>query len=407
MTTKLKIPKIRFKEFSSEWEEKKLWEVCAFFSWWTPLTSKKEYYNWNIPFIKSWEINKSKTEQFITDLWLNNSSAKLVDKWDLLYALYWATSWQVWISKINWAINQAVLCIKTKENTFFLYTILKNKKHSILEKFLQWWQWNLSADIVKSFKFLFPSLPEQQKIASFLSSVDEKIEKIKEKKKNLEEYKKWVMQKIFSQEIRFKDENWEEFGEWEEKKLGEIWETFNWLTWKTWEDFWNWNPFITYKQIFDNSKIDTSKFALVSIKYWEKQNKVKYWDIFFTVSSETPQEVWMSAVLLDEIQEDLYLNSFCFWFRIKSFDVLSPEFTRFYFRYQDIRKKIIILAQWSTRYNISKSEMMKIKINLPTLKEQEKIADFLFGIDEKIEKVSDELEKMEEFKKGLLQGMFV
>lgn len=377
--TKSHIPKIRFKEFSWEWEEKKLWEVCTSFSWWTPLTSNKEYYNWNIPFIKSWEINKSKTEQFITDLWLNNSSAKLVNKWDLLYALYWATSWQVWISKINWAINQAVLCIKTKENTFFLYTILKNKKDSILEKFLQWWQWNLSADIVKSFKFLFPSLPEQQKIASFLSSVDEKIEKIKEKKKSLEDYKKWVMQKIFSQEMRFKDEDWKEFVEWEEKKLGDLSKI---TTWSSNREDSNLDWKYTF---FDRSEdIRTSNIYLFDTEAviipWEWQKFIpKYF-------------VW---------KFDLHQRTYA----IMDFNNLDGKFLYYYLNQN--QNYFISQAVGSTVKSLRLPMFQKMPINLPTLKEQEKIADFLSGIDEKIEKVSDELEKMEEFKKGLLQGIFV
>ena len=229
------IPKIRFKEFSWEWEEKKLKSSSTFFSWWTPLTSKKEYYHWDIPFIKSWEIDKYKTQQFISELWLKNSSAKMVNKWDLLYALYWATSWKVWISKINWAINQAVLCINTEENTYFLYTILKSEKESILEKFLQWWQWNLSAEIIKSLKLFFPQLPEQQKIASFLSSVDEKIENIGYNK-NLNEYflnNIWVPGTITldARGVRsestlyiIKEVNWDYNSDWDNDYSWKVWE---------------------------------------------------------------------------------------------------------------------------------------------------------------------------------------
>jgi len=112
---------------------------------------------------------------------------------------------------------------------------------------------------------LFPSLPEQQKIASFLSAIDEKLQALKKKKSLLEQYKKGVMQKIFSQEIRFKDNNGEDFPEWENMKLGEIGSTYNGLTGKTKEDFGQGKPYIQYKQIFDNSKIDISRFDYVEI----------------------------------------------------------------------------------------------------------------------------------------------
>jgi type I restriction enzyme, S subunit len=100
------------KEFP-KWEKKKLGEVGTFFSGGTPLTSKRHYFDGNIPFIRSGEINSSSTEQFISEEGLKNSSAKMVEVGDLLYALYGATSGEVGISQINGAINQAILCIRT------------------------------------------------------------------------------------------------------------------------------------------------------------------------------------------------------------------------------------------------------------------------------------------------------
>ncbi|MDR6921089.1 restriction endonuclease S subunit, partial [Chryseobacterium sp. 2987] len=97
--------------------------------------------------------------------------------------------------------------------------------------------------------------------------------------------------------------------DWERKKLGEIGETYSGLSGKTKEDFGTGKPYIQYKQVFDNSKIDISRFDYVRINETENQNRVKYGDILFTTSSETPEEIGMSSVLLDEIDE-LYLNSF-------------------------------------------------------------------------------------------------
>ena len=134
-----KVPKLRFKEFSDEWEEKKLGKIGKFFSGGTPLTSKKEYYDGNIPFIKSGEISEENTEQTISEEGLKNSSAKLVKKGELLLALYGATSGEVAISKIDGAINQAVLNIKTSENNLFLYNYFKLKKESIFNKIFTRW----------------------------------------------------------------------------------------------------------------------------------------------------------------------------------------------------------------------------------------------------------------------------
>lgn len=144
---------------------------------------------------------------------------------------------------------------------------------------------------------------------------------------------------------------------------------------------------------------------LVKISQGENQKKVKYGDIFFTTSSETPEEVGMASALLNEVKE-CYLNSFCFGFRLNSFKKTSPEFMSFYLRSQNLRAEIKKLAQGSTRYNISKTEMMKLDMKIPSLPEQRKIANFLTNIEKKIEELKKELKLNREFKKGLLQKMF-
>jgi len=101
------------------------------------------------------------------------------------------------------------------------------------------------------------------------------------------------------------------------------------------------------------------------------------------------------------------LNSFSFGIRPNSFDILFPDFSKFFFRNQLFRKEVVKLAQGSTRYNISKVEFMKIKITLPTLPEQQKIAEFLTLLDKRIESKEQQITKAEIWKKGLLQKMFV
>lgn len=191
------IPKLRFKAFEEAWKRKKLKHIGSFFSGGTPLTTKKLYYEGSIPFIKSGEINSDKTSQFISYEALNNSSAKMVRKGDLLYALYGATSGEVAISKLDGAINQAVLCIRTDENNFFTYNYLKKNKQRIISTYLQGGQGNLSADIIKSLIIPYPSLPEQQKIASFLSAVDQKIELVGRQLVQNQAFKKGLLQQMF------------------------------------------------------------------------------------------------------------------------------------------------------------------------------------------------------------------
>lgn len=179
------------------WEVKKLKEICTFFSGGTPTSTNKSYYVGNIPFIGSGKINSEIVEQFITKEALDNSSSKMVNIGDLLYALYGATSGQVAISKINGAINQAVLCIRSNENISFLYYFFKLKQEKILLTYLQGGQGNLSAHIIKSLKINLPQIKEQTKIANFLSSIDKKIELISNQSAKTKEFKKGLLQKMF------------------------------------------------------------------------------------------------------------------------------------------------------------------------------------------------------------------
>jgi len=246
---------------------------------------------------------------------------------------------------------------------------------------------------------------EQEKIAFFLNNINKKIEQLSKIDKLLNEYKKGVIQKIFNQEIKFKKDDGSDFSDWEEKSLGKIGKPFNGLSGKIKDDFGNGDSYIQYKQIFDN-KINISDFGKVQIKDGEKQNIVKYGDILFTISSETRNEVGVSSVLLVDI-ENVYLNSFCFGFRPNSLEDLLPQFARYLFRSEGFRKKVVRLGQGTTRYNLSKNEIMKVTINLPEPLEQSKIAKFLSSIDKKIEENKNILEHAKEFKKGLLQRMFV
>lgn len=252
---------------------------------------------------------------------------------------------------------------------------------------------------------LTPRIYEQEKIAGFLGAVDDKINLLSKNMEQLEKYRKGLMQKIFRQEIRFKDKNGQDFSAWQEKRLSSLGNTYNGLTGKSGDDFGSGEPFITYKQIFDKSIIDFKKSGRVSIKPNENQNISQYGDIFFTTSSETPEEVGFASAQVTS--DKAYLNSFCFGYRPNDLNEIVPEFARYLFRSDLFRRKMYKLAQGSTRYNISKVGFMKTEINIPSTDEQRSIAEFLSSIDDKIEAEERKLEKAKEFKKALLQQMFV
>jgi len=250
-------------------------------------------------------------------------------------------------------------------------------------------------------KIPLPTFKEQQKIAQIITTWDEAIIKQEDLIKEKEHLKKGLMQKLFSGEVRFDGFN----DEWKEVRLGEIGNPFNGLSGKTGEDFGIGEAkYITYKNIFDNSKIRLDIFENVKIYDDEKQNLVKFGDIFFTVSSETPEEVGMSSVLLDNVS-NAHLNSFCFGYRLNNFDTLDPYYARFYFRSFQMRDKISRLAQGSTRFNLSKKEIMKLKVKLPLLPEQQKIAEVLSLIDDEINLLKNELKELKLQKKALMQKL--
>lgn len=197
--------KHRLKGFSTPWHEVRLGGVCKTFSGGTPSAENQTYYGGNIPFIRSGEIHLDRTDLFITNKALENTSAKLVSKGDLLYALYGATSGEVDISKIDGAINQAILCIRSQHmDLYFLCCLLQNKKEKILRKYLQGGQGNLSAEIIKSLMIPEPDLAEQKAIAKILSKADEEIELLNKKLEAFKQEKKALMQQLLTGKIRVK-----------------------------------------------------------------------------------------------------------------------------------------------------------------------------------------------------------
>lgn len=428
MEKQKKIPKLRFPEFEGVWEKKKLGQIYKFKV--TNSFSRADL-NYENGFIKNIHYGDIHT-QFATLFDIVKEAVPFVNQeintdrieeenycqvGDLIFADasedYNDIGKCIEIVNLN---NEKVLSglhtllarpEKSKMASGFAGHLMKshNVKLQIQREAQGTKVLSITSGRLSQVDLVYPSLSEQQKIASFFTAIDQKISQLKRKKTLLEQYKKGVMQKIFSQEIRFKDDNGQEFPKWEEKKLGNIGKTYNGLIGKSKDDFGHGKPYIQYKQVFDDSRIDITRFDFVRIRDGEKQCRVKYGDVFFTTSSETPDEVGTSSVLLDEVGE-VYLNSFCFGYR-SSPKVLIPMFSRYLFRNELLRKEINKLSQGSTRYNMSKNELMKTVIELPLFQEQTKIANFLSAIDNKISQTQKQIEKAEVWKKGLMQQMFV
>ena len=194
------VPEIRFASFTDPWEQRKLGDVTDSFSGGTPDGSHASYYGGSIPFIRSAEINSDKTELFLTEKGLDNSSAKIVERGTVLYALYGATSGEVGIAAIKGAINQAILALSphTGNDPLFLASWLRREKARIVDTYLQGGQGNLSGSIVKELSFALPQQKEQQVIGSFFSHLDNLITLHQRKLELLQNIKKSLLDKMFA-----------------------------------------------------------------------------------------------------------------------------------------------------------------------------------------------------------------
>ena len=250
-----------------------------------------------------------------------------------------------------------------------------------------------------------PSVAEQRAIANFFRALDTAITTQKRQLDKLKELKKGYLQQMFPQtgerEPRVRVAGFSE--PWQERKLGEIGSTFTGLSGKTKEDFGHGKAkYITYKNVFANPITSTTELEQIGTD--ENQNEVRYGDIFFTTSSETPEEVGMSSVWLHN-RENVYLNSFCFGYRqTKS---ISPYYMAFMLRSPYMRTKIQFLAQGISRYNISKTKMMDLTIPLSPQYEQTVIGNFFRILDNLIAAQQKKLGQLKQLKSGYLQKMFI
>ncbi|QPC18688.1 restriction endonuclease subunit S [Lacticaseibacillus paracasei subsp. tolerans] len=191
---------------------------------------------------------------------------------------------------------------------------------------------------------------------------------------------------------------------WEKRKLKELGDTYSGLSGKTKEDFGHGEArYVTYMNVFTNPVADPVGTETTEID--TRQNEVKKNDVFFTTSSETPGEVGMSSVWPIETK-NVYLNSFCFGYRILNQSSLNFLFIAQQMRSPSFRKRIIVLAQGISRYNISKKKVLEIPIFKPSLNEQNKIGHFLSNVDVLIAATQRRIDDLEQVEKTLLQHLF-
>lgn len=404
------IPKRRFKEFlkGEAWEERKLGDITDSFSGGTPSVANQSFYNGSIPFIRSGEINENKTELFITQEGLSNSSAKLVSKGDILYALYGATSGEVGISQISGAINQAILALKPKfsYNSYFIMQWLKKEKQTIINTYLQGGQGNLSGNIVKDLYIKIPKNKDEQKlIGSFFQNIDQLITLHQRKIDKLKVLKKAYLAKMFPSvgeskpRLRFSGFN----DDWEQRKLGEVSTSFEYGLNAAATEFDGKNKYIRITDINDESRDfmdDDLTSPDIDLSNADKY-KLSRGDILFARTGASVGKTYIYR----ECDGLVYYAGFLI--RAKIREQYNPEFIFQNTLTKDYEKYISITAQRSGQPGVNAQEYSQYKIMVPNRTEQDKISAYFRSIDKLITLHQRKLEKLQNIKKAYLNEMFV
>ena len=376
------IPKLRFKEFSGEWEEKKLAQVCD-------LKAGK--------FVSASEISEEQNDESFpcyggnglrgyTKTYTHQGNYSLIGRQGALCG-----NVQFANGKFH-ATEHAVVVTPSEDNdSHWLYYQLNNLN---LNRFATGQaQPGLSVDVISKVIANFPSKPEQHKIASFLSAVDTKIDQLTRKKELFEQYKKGVMQKIFSQELRFKADDGSEFPEWEEKNGNLLFESISN------KDHNSDLPILAITQEYGAIPRDMIDYQVsVTDKSIETYKVVEIGDFVISLRSfqggiEYSNYKGICSPAYVILRKRIEFNN---------------QFYKHYFkteRYIKLMNKNIEGIRDGKM--ISYKQFSEILIPFPSLDEQTKIASFLSAIDTKIDLVKKQLDEAKNFKKGLLQQMFV
>ena len=402
-------PKLRFKEFDGDWFQSKIGEIFQVTSGSTPLRSDNRFFeNADIAWVKTTDLNNGlieKTEEKISQIAWKETSVKILPKGTVFVAMYGGFN-QIGRTGLlvhEAACNQALSAIYPNEkiDSYFLLTFLNHKVDD-------WKNFaassrkdpNITKSDVLAFPLKYPVKEEQTKIAAFLSAVDEKISQLTQKHELLSQYKQGMMQKLFSQEIRFKADDGSEFGEWEETTLGEI------GTFKSGqgfpEQFQGGKDGIPFFKVSDMNILGNEKIMKVANNYVNSE----------AITKMKAKVIDNEAIIFAKVGAAIFLER-----KRLAKNFLIDNNMMAYLSNQ--KMNIMFLKQFLDNIKLSKfvqvgalpsynsSDLAIIPISLPCLEEQTKIANFLSAIDQKLEVVAQQIEQAKTWKKGLLQQMFV
>lgn len=394
-------PKLRFKEFSLDWELKSLGSITKWYSGGTPSKDIEDYWGNGYPLISGASMHTDLLEEsnvHITALGLQNGS-KLAPKNSILLLVRGSMLFNripVGIAQKDLAFNQDVKCLIPSNGVLyqFIFQWFKSKESFIKNKVTSTGigAGKLDTDDLQNLSFFQPTEKEQTKIASFLTTIDKKISQLNEQYQLMIQYKKGVMQKIFSQEIRFKDDNGEEFGEWIDKTLSDVGEIITGKTPSTQNPgLWEGNILFITPTDLNNRKIQMKTERTVSGKGMKilPINTI----VFTCIASIGKMAITGRASITNQ--------------QINSIIVKKDNFQFIYYALLNIVDFIKSTQSTTTMPIINKTEFSKFVIKVPCVREQTKIANFLSIIDDKIENLALQLEQVRNWKKGLLQQIFM
>lgn len=408
----MSVPKLRFKEFDGNFKKNKLVEYTKWSSGGTPSKDNDEYWNGDIPLISGASMHTQKlfeSDVNITELGLNKGS-KLAPKDSILILVRGSMLFNkipMGLTLREVAFNQDVKCIQPIKslNSSFLFQWFLAKENIIQNKVTSTGigAGKLDTADLQNLEIVVPKLEEQTKIASFLSAVDEKISQLTQKHELLSQYKQGMMQKLFNQQIRFKADDGSEFGEWESTSIKNAASFIKDGTHGTHQDDPTSHLFLLSAKNLQNGHvvIDEKDRRINKLEFDSiyKNYGLNTGDILLSVVGT----IGRVAIFKEEYKNYAFQRSVAFM-RFKS---AKPEFILQLFNAVDFQNELLVRQVVSAQPGIYLGDLSKIEIKLPCLEEQTKIANFLSIIDQKIDVVAQQIEQAKQWKKGLLQQMFV
>lgn len=399
----LNVPHLRFPEFSGEWVETTLGKISEITK--GSGISKDQLSEQGSPCILYGELYTKYKSEIIDEVYsrteLDSSSLVKSKANDVIIpcsgetAIDISTARCVPFDNILLGGDLNIIRLKHDDGGFFAYQLNGARKKDIARVAQGVSVVHLYGENLKQIRVYHPNIEEQKKITRLLSLIDERIatqNKIIEKYESLIQA---ICDTLIEAEQHKVELSFNDFGE-----------PYSGLSGKSAEDFGEGCQYITYMNVYQNQIIDTTDVGLVKINETEQQSVVRYGDILFTLSSETPNEVGMGAVYLGDTYP-LYLNSFCFGVRIIDESKIFPPFLAYYISTKSFRKAVFPLAQGSTRFNLQKSDFMKKMFLFPKVEKQNKIYTTLKAYSDKLSIEKRIAKLLCEQKSFLLRQLFI